>query len=249
MEKNFADIAVKGRAARGNILSKMPIHKIGLKSHGHSTLGGREVWWDADVNRLNHDSHGGSLGKVHDEDSILVVLDNGDFYITTPDPNNHFEQNILRIEKWEEHKPWTAVLLDADNNGFGYIKRFEMEAIKNHRTFLGDNPKNRLLLLTDQYYPRILVTFGGNDAFREPMEIDAEQFIAVKGFKAKGKRISTFQIERVEELEPLRFPQPSDDEGGSDKVPQEQEEENLDPDAGKSEQEVRDELTGQLRLF
>lgn len=249
MEKDFADIAVKGRGARGNILSKQPIHKVGLKSHGHSTLGGREIWWDADVNRLNHDSHGVSLGKFHDDESILVVLDNGDFYITTPDPNNHFEQNILRIEKWEEHKAWTAVILDADNNGFGYIKRFEMEAIKNHRTFLGENPKNKLLLLTDQYYPRILVTFGGNDAFREPLEVDAESFIAVKGFKAKGKRISTFHIEKVEELEPLRFPDPVADDGGNEDGDNAPEPENLDPDAGKSEQEVKDELTGQLRLF
>lgn len=249
MEKDFAEIAVKGRGARGNVLSKQPIHKIGLKSHGHSTLGGREVWWDVDVNRLNYDSHGVSLGKFHDDDNILVVLDNGDFYITTPDSNNHFEQNILRIEKWDEHKAWTAVLLDADNNGFGYVKRFEMEAIKNHRTFLGENPKNKLLLLTDEVYPRILVTFGGNDAFREPMEIDAEQFIAVKGFKAKGKRISTFYIEKVEGLEPLRFPEPPATDDGGDDDGGEPESEDLDPDAGKSEQQVKDEITGQLRLF
>ncbi len=248
MDKDFAEILVKGRAARGNILSRMPIHKIGLKSHGHSTLGGREVWWDADVNRLNYDSHGVSLGKFHDDDSVLVVLDNGEFYITTPDPNNHFEQNIMRIEKWDEHKPWTAVILDADNHGYGYIKRFTMEAIKNHRSFRGENPKNKLMLLTDQTYPRVLVTFGGNDAFREPMEIDAEQFIAVKGFKAKGKRISTFAIENVEELEPTRFPEEKneDDDNGSNEEP---EVENLDPDAGKSQQQVEDEITGQLNLF
>lgn len=248
MDKDFAEILVKGRAARGNILTRMPIHKIGLKSHGHSTLGGREVWWDADVNRLNYDSHGVSLGKFHDDDSVLVVLDNGDFYITTPDPNNHFEQNILRIEKWDEHKPWTAVILDADNHGYGYIKRFTMEAIKNHRSFRGENPKNKMLLLTDQAYPRLLVTFGGNDSFREPMEIDAESFITVKGFKAKGKRISTFAIDKVEELEPTRFPEENnnEDNGESETEP---EVENLDPDAGKSEQQVTDEITGQLNLF
>ncbi|MDO4171697.1 MAG: DNA gyrase/topoisomerase IV subunit A [Prevotellaceae bacterium] len=252
MEKDFASVAVKGRGSRGNILSRMPIHKIGLKSHGHSTLGGREVWWDADVNRLNYDAHGVSLGKFQDDDSILVILDNGEFYITSADPNNHFEQNIMRIEKWDEHKPWTAVVLDADNNGFAYIKRFEMEASKNHRSFVGENPKSRLLLLTDQPYPRILVTFGGNDAFREAMEIDAEQFITVKGFKAKGKRISTFNVAKVDELEPLRQPGPdtADDDGeGNDGDMEAQEEENLDPDAGKSEQQVRDEITGQLNLF
>jgi len=245
---DFSELAVKGRSSKGNILTKFPVHKVGLKSHGHSTLGGREVWWDADVNRLNYDSHGESLGKFLDDESILVVLDNGEFYITTPDPNNHFEQNIMLIEKWDEHKPWTAVLLDEDNNGFGYIKRFEMEAIKNHRSFMGDNAKNKLMLLTDTAFPRVKVTFGGNDSFREPMEIDCEQFIAVKGFKAKGKRISTFVIDKVEELEPLRFPEePKNDDGDNDGDGENQE--NLDPDAGKSEQQVRDELTGQLNLF
>ncbi len=249
IEKDFAEVTVKGRGAKGYILSKHPVHKIGLKSHGHSTLGGREIWWDADVNRLNYDSHGVSLGKFHDGDYILVVLDNGDFYIAPPDSNAHFEQNILRIEKWDEAKVWTAVLLDADNNGFGYVKRFTMEAIKNHRSFIGDNPRSRMLLLTDADYPRVLVTFGGNDAFREPMEIDAEQFVMVKGFKAKGKRVSTFAIGKVEELEPLRF-KDSDAEGAEEQdKADEPATENLDPDAGKSEQQVRDEITGQLSLF
>ena len=244
---DFSVLDVKGKASKGNLLSKNPIHKIGLKSHGHSTLGGREIWWDADVNRLNYDSHGVSLGKFNDSDNILVVLQNGDFYITTADTSNHFEQNILCIEKWDEHKSWTAVILDADNNGFAYIKRFEMEAIKNHRNFIGENSESKMLLLTDTPYPRVKVTFGGNDSFREPMEIDCEEFVAVKGFKAKGKRITTFNVANVEELEPLRQPEeptpPSDDSSSED------EEENLDPDAGKSQQEIIDELTGQQRLF
>jgi len=244
---DFSILDVKGKSAKGNLLSKNPIHKIGLKSHGHSTLGGREIWWDADVNRLNYDSHGVSLGKFNDSDYILVVLQNGDFYITTADTSNHFEQNILRIEKWDEHKIWTAVVLDADNNNFAYIKRFEMEAIKNHRNFVGENTDSKMLLLTDIPYPRIKVTFGGNDSFREPIEIDCEEFVAVKGFKAKGKRITTFNVANVEELEPLRQPEeptpPSDDSSSED------EEENLDPDAGKSQQEIIDELTGQQRLF
>ena len=244
---DFSILDVKGKASKGNLLSKNPIHKIGLKSHGHSTLGGREIWWDADVNRLNYDSHGVSLGKFNDSDSILVVLQNGDFYITTADTANHFEQNILRIEKWDENKPWTAVILDADNNGHAYIKRFCMEAIKNHRNFIGENSESKMLLLTDTPYPRIKVTFGGNDAFREPMEIDCEEFVSIKGFKAKGKRITTFNVAGIEELEPLRQPDISvtdnDGEISDDGT------ENLDPDAGKSQQEVLDELTGQQRLF
>ena len=126
-----------------------------------------------------------------------------------------------------------------------------MEAIKSHRSFLGENPKNKLLLLTDTAFPRIKVSWGGNDSFREPMEIDCEEFIAVKGFKAKGKRISTFAIDKVEELEPLRFPEPPSDgsEAADEEVATEENEENLDPDAGKSQQQVRDELIGQLNLF
>ena len=142
---------------------------------------------------------------------------------------------------------WTAVLFDADNDGYPYMKRFTMEATKRKQNYLGDNTLSRQVLLTGEVYPRIKVTFGGNDAFREPLEIDAEQFIAVKGFKAKGKRISTWQIESIEELPPTRFPEEPaenpDDDAASSTV------ENLDPDAGKSEQQVRDEITGQLNLF
>ena len=156
------------------------------------------------------------------------------------------------IEKWDANKAWTAVVLDADNNGFAYLKRFQMEAIKNHRSFVGDNDKSQLLLLTDVPYPRIKVTYGGNDAYREPEEIDCEQFIAVKGFKAKGKRISTFVIDKIEELEPLRFPEEDEVDDGSGVDGQDDttdEPENLDPDAGLSQQQVADKLTGQLNFL
>ena len=249
MEKDFSEVIIKGRASRGNLLSKKSIHRIGLKSHGHSTLGGRKVWFDPDVNRINYEEHGQLLGEFWDGDSILVVLDNGEFYITNFDANNHFENNILRIEKWDRHKVWTAVLYDADNEGYPYIKRFEMEAIRKHQNYLGENPNNKPVLLTDTAYPRLLVTFGGADGPRPPMEIDAESFISVKGFKAKGKRITTFCIGNIEELEPLRMPEPKDgmdEEEGETLV---EEEENLDPDAGKTQQQVIDEITGQLNLF
>ena len=124
MEKDFSEVIIKGRASRGNLLSKKSIHRIGLKSHGHSTLGGRRVWFDPDVNRINYEEHGRLLGEFWDGDSILVVLDNGEFYITNFDANNHFENNILRIEKWDRHKVWTSVLYEADNEGYPYIKRF-----------------------------------------------------------------------------------------------------------------------------
>ena len=247
IEQDFSEVMIKGRTSKGNLLTKNPVHRIGLKSHGHSTLGGRKVWYDPDVNRLNYDEHGRLLGEFYDEDQILVILDNGDFYLTNFDLNIHFEENILRIEKYDADKVWTAVLFDADNQGYPYLKRFLMDASKKKQNWLSDNPASRLILLTDVVYPLIKVTYGGADDFRGSEEIDAEQFIAVKGFKAKGKRISTWQIESIEELEPVRFPE----EPESPEEPDEQEDtdEDLDPDAGKSEQQVRDELTGQLRLF
>ena len=207
-DKDFSEIMIKGRASKGNLLTKYPVHRIGLKSHGHSTLGGRKVWYDPDVNRLNYDDHGQLLGEFYDEDQILVILDNGDFYLTNFDVNNHYEANILRIEKWEQDKVWSAVLWDADNQGYPYVKRFIMEAAKRKQNFLGENIASKLILLTDQVYPRLQVTYGGADAFRGSEEVDVEQFITVKGFKAKGKRLSTYQIESITELPPTRFPEP-----------------------------------------
>lgn len=246
-EKDFADVLIKSRGAKGTILSKKPINRIGLKSHGHSTLGGRKVWYDPDVNRLNYNEHGRLLGEFHDDDQILVVLDNGDFYTSTFEENNHYENNIKVIEKFDPEKVWSAVLYDADNQGYPYLKRFLMESSKSKRNYLGDNRNSLPVLLTDQVYPRIKVTYGGNDAFRPEEEIDVEQFIGVKGYKAKGKRISTWQIEKIEELEPLRWPEETKTNGDEDD--NDGEEENLDPDAGKSEQQVIDEITGQLSLF
>jgi topoisomerase-4 subunit A len=244
IEKDFSEVMIKGRASKGNLLTKYPVHRIGLKSRGHSTLGGRKVWYDPDVKRLNYDEHGQLLGEFFDEDQILVILKNGDYYLSNFDENNHYEENILRIEKYEADKIWTAILYDADNQGYPYLKRFQMDATKRKQNWLSDNPTSQLILLTDTVYPRIQLTYGGADAFRGSEEIDAEQFIAVKGYKAKGKRLTTYALESVEELEPTRFPEPPAEAPES-----EESEEDLDPDAGKSEEQVRDELTGQLRLF
>ncbi len=243
-DKDFSEVLIKGRAAKGNLLTKFQVHRIGLKTHGRSTLGGRKVWYDPDVNRLNYDEHGRLLGEFNDGDQILVILNNGDYYLTGFDANIHFEDNISLIEKYNAEKIWSCVLYDADNQNYPYIKRFLMEASKRKQNYLGENPESRQLLLTDTFYPRLKVTYGGNDEFRGSEEVDVEQFIAVKGFKAKGKRLTTFEIAGVEELEPTRFPEIPETPEASD-----EEEENLDPDAGKSQQQVLDELTGQLNLF
>ena len=244
-DKDFSEILIKGRGAKGNLLTKYQVHRIGLKSHGHSTLGGRKVWYDPDVNRLNYDEHGRLLGEFNDGDQILVILKNGEYYLSGFDANVHFEDNIDRLEKYEADKVWSCILYDADNQGYPYVKRFTMEATKRKQNYLGENENSQQILLTDTPFPRIQITYGGNDAFRGSEEIDVEQFIAVKGFKAKGKRLTTCQIASIKELEPTRFPEIPE----TPEDPEEEEEEDLDPDAGKSQQQVMDELTGQLSLF
>lgn len=259
IEKDFSKILVKGRAAMGNILTKNSIHRISLKSHGHSTLGGRKVWFDADVNRLNYDEHGTLLGEFNEGEYILVVLKNGEYYMTNIDANNHYEDNILRIEKFNPHKIWCAVVRDADQSGTPYIKRFIFEMSKRHQSYIGENPKNELLLLTDTHAPRLLLTFGGNDTFRGQQELDVNEFALVKGYKARGKRLTTFCLDKLEELEPLPEPEtqtesetentPTDDGEETTQQDSTAQQENLDPDAGKSQQRVIDEITGQLNLF
>ena len=243
-DKDFSEVGIKGRAAKGVILTKYQIHRIGLKSHGHSTLGGRKVWYDPDVKRLNYDEHGQLLGEFNDGEQILVILNNGDYYLSAFDDNVHFEDNVVHLEKYEAEKVWSCVLFDADNQGYPYVKRFLMEASKKKQNYLGENPNSQQILLTDQVYPRIQINYGGADEFRGAEEVDVEQFIAVKGYKAKGKRLTTYQIESIVELEPTRYPT----EPSEPTTPVE-EEENLDPDAGKSQQQVLDELTGQQTLF
>ncbi len=211
-DKDFSEVGIKGRTAKGVILTKFQIHRIGLKIAGRSTLGGRMVWYDPDVNRLNYDEHGRLLGEFNDGDQILVILKNGDYYLTNFDVNNHFEDNIAIIEKYEADKVWSCVLFDADNQGYPYVKRFQMEASKRKQNYIGENTNSQQILLTDQVYPRIQVTYGGADEYRGTEEFDVEQFIAVKGYKAKGKRLTTYQTESIVELEPTRFPEPESED-------------------------------------
>ncbi len=243
-EKDFSEVAIKGRSSRGNQLTKNDIFRIQLKARGGSTLGGRQVWWDPDVGRINYDEHGTLLGEFQGEDNILVVLPGGDFYLTNFDTNNHYEQNILRIEKYNSKKVWTAVLWDADNQNLPYIKRFYMEATAKKQNFLGDNPDSQLILLTDTPYPRLQINYNDPHIDRPSEVLDAEQFIAVKGFKAKGKRLTTLPLGSVVELEPLRFPEPEPEPPQPETL-----EAVIDPDEGKSDSDIRDEINGQLKLF
>ncbi len=241
-DKDFSEIAIKGRQSMGNILTKAEIHKISLKQKGGSTLGGRQVWFDRDVLRVNYDGRGDYLGEFHADDRILVISRNGDFYTTNFDSGNHYEDHILMIEKFSPDKVWSAALFDAEQQGLPYLKRFTLENNSKKQNFLGDNHDSRLIFLTDTFFPRIEVVFGGNDHFREPQILDVEEFIAVKSFKAKGKRITTYGIETINELEPVRFPEPQE----IPEVPQEIE---IEPEEEKSSSDILDEITGQMKLF
>ena len=244
-DKDFSEIAIKGRQSMGNILTKNDIHKIALKQKGGSTLGGRKVWFDRDVFRLNYDGRGEYLGEFQSDESILIINKNGVFYTTSFDLSNHYNDNVQIVEKFDPDKIWTAALYDADQQNYPYLKRFALEPGSKPQSFIGDNPETRLILLTDVYYPRFEVIFGGNDSFRERLTIDGDDFIGIKSFKAKGKRISTFQVDLINELEPLRFPEETKEEEVSGPVEIEEEDE----DSGKSTTDIADEILGQMKLF
>ncbi len=247
-EKDFSEIAIKGRQAMGNILTKNDVFKIALRHQGASTLGGRKVWYDPDVMRLNYDSHGDFLGEFGADDQILVITKKGEYYTTNFDLSNHFDEDLLKIEKYDPEKVWTVALVDADQQGYRYIKRFVMEASTKKVGFIGENPDSRLLLISDNVYPRFKVVFGGADKSKPAMEIDVEEFIGVKGIKAKGKRISTFEVGEVIELEPTRWPEPEEE----DAEPEDDEPQDGAPDTSDgddNDSDVLDELTGQMKLF
>ena len=249
-EEDFSEIAIRGRGAMGNILTKSEVHKITLKEKGVSTLGGRKVWFDSDVFRLNYEERGIYLGEFHGEDRILVILKNGDFYTSNFDVTQHFSTNILKIEKFKPEKVWTAALYDADQK-YTYLKRFTFEDSERTLNFLGDNPESTLLLLSDVYYSRIKATFGGEDEFRDPIELDADEFIGIKSHRAKGKRISNYEVAVVEELEPLRFPEVDEEVEvlGSKKIEIEYDDEESEIDVKKKNKDDKDEIEGQMKLF
>lgn len=212
-DEDFSEIGIKGKQAKGNILTKRDVKKITLKEQGGSTLGGVDIWFDPDVKKLNHDERGLYLGEFTDEDRILVTTDKGIFYTCSYDISTHFEGNITHIEKLDEEKVWTAVLFDANNKNFPYLKRFTFEDVNKPESYLGGNEKSREVILTTNPSPIFKVVFGGVDKHRDPITIDAVKFIDQKGFGAKGKRITTYDIAEIIELNPWS---PEDEENEAD---------------------------------
>ena len=244
-ETDFADLLIKGRQARGNILTKEPVFRISLKEEGKSTLGGRDVWFDRDVFRLNYDERGDYLGEFMGDDKLLVVLDDGTVYLSDFSDSNHFERNILVIEQYDPEKVWTLAYHNS-KEGYTYLKRFLLEEDKLRRKdSILTNPDDTLLLLSDEPYARVEVVYEEGPA----EEIEAEDFIAVKGVRAKGKRISTATVTEVRELEPLRRPEDEegDDEPDDEETSDGEEAPDVD-DRAEEEAQVIEEVTRQQRL-
>ena len=247
---DFSQMAIKNRSAQGNIVTRNEVHRLSLKEKGASTLGGRKVWFDPDVLRLNYDERGTCLGEFMGQDKILVVLKSGEYYLTGFSTEHDYEDNILLIQKYDPDTVWTAILDDADQ-GYPYIKRFIFEPTTKPQRYLGENTASSLRLLSSTQGARFRVTFGGDDNFREPLEIDAWDFIGVKSVKARGKRLTTFTIDTVEEIEPRAIPVADEPSAstGDNAISDDDDETNDETFHETSDEEVRDEINGQTRIF
>jgi len=201
-EFDFGQLTIKGKSSMGNILTKNAVHKIALKEKGLSTLGGRKVWFDDAVFRLNVDGRGIYLGEFGGDDKIQVITKNGYFRHTGFDLSNHFEENILVIEKYKPGKVYSVVYWDAEQK-FYYVKRFILEESEKLQCFINEDPESKLVSITEVEYPRFEIEFGGKHKTRENEIIEVAEFIGVKSFKAKGKRLTSYMVGNIHELEPV----------------------------------------------
>ena len=218
-EYDFSQLLIKGRASRGNLVSKNAIQKILLKSKGVSTIGGKDIWFDEDIQRLNEDGRGLHLGQFNTGDHILVICKDGTYYTTSFDLSNRYQGNILKIEKLDTGKTYTALYYDKAVTSF-YVKRFSFEVSDNTSvSFISEAKGSYLVEVSDDKHPQFEITFGGKHAHREAEVVDAEEFIGKKGVQAKGKKVSAMDVKSVKFVEPLHKPE-------DDVVPQESEAEN-----------------------
>ena len=206
-EYDFSQLAIKGRAARGNLVSKNPIQKITLKSKGISTIGGKDVWFDEDIQRLNEDARGLHLGQFTGEDHILAIFKDGTYYTTSFDLSNRYQGDLLKIEKLDANKVYTVLYYDKSVASF-YVKRFSFDVSDNTPvSFISDSKGSYLVAIADDLHPQFEITFGGKNVNREPEQVDAEEFIAKKGLQAKGKKVSALDVKSVAFIEPLHKPE------------------------------------------
>ena len=206
-EYDFSELLIKGRAARGNLVSKNPINKIQLKSKGVSTIGGKDIWFDEDIQRLNEDGRGLHLGQFNTGDHILAIFKDGTYYTTTFDLSNRYQGDLLKIEKLDVNKTYTALYYDKSVSSF-YVKRFSFDVSDNTPvSFISEAKGSYLVAISDDKHPQFEITFGGKHEHREAELVNAEEFIAKKGLQAKGKRVSAMDVKSVKFGEPLHMPE------------------------------------------
>ncbi len=207
MEYDFSELAIKGKNSRGNLVSKNPIQKIQLKSKGVSTIAGKDIWYDVDIQKLNEDSRGLYLGQFNTDDKVLAIFKNGTYYTTSFDLVNKYQGDVLRIEKLDQNKTYTVLYWDGAVKAF-YIKRFPFTVSDNNPvSFISDGKGSYLVDISDDKHPQVLVTFTGKYEHREPEKIDAEEYIGKKGLTAKGKKCHALDLKKVEFIEPLVKPE------------------------------------------
>ncbi len=203
-EYNFADLAIKGRATRGNVVTgKNIIQRITLKSKGVSTLAGKQIWLDEDIVRLNDAGRGRYLGEFSDGDLILVICKDGSYYTTSFDLSTHFQGELMRVEKFDPERTFSVLYYDGPAKAY-YIKRFSFEPNNGIAvSFIAEGKGSKLVEINEDEYPQLRVVFGGKNAGKEPELIDVEQYIGKKGFRAKGKKVSWLDVKSVAFAEPL----------------------------------------------
>ncbi|MEI6049751.1 MAG: DNA gyrase/topoisomerase IV subunit A [Bacteroidota bacterium] len=201
-EFDFGEMVIKGKSSMGNILTKNATLRISLKEKGLSTLGGRKIWFDDAVFRLNVDGRGLFLGEFSADDKILVITRNGFFRIAGFDLSGHFEDNILIIEKYRPGKVYSVIYWDAAQK-FYYVKRFTIEESEKLQCFINEDPESKLISITEVEYPRFEIHFGGRHKDRGNEIIEVSEFIGVKSYKAKGKRMTSYMVENIQEIEPV----------------------------------------------
>ena len=206
-EYDFSQLLIKGRASRGNLVSKNQIQKIQLKSKGVSTIGGKDIWFDEDIQRLNEDGRGLHLGQFNTGDHILAIFKDGTYYTTSFDMSNRYQGDLLKIEKLDLNKTYTALYYDKGVGSF-YVKRFSFDVSDNTAvSFISDTKGSYLVAISDDKHPQFEITFGGKHAHREQENVDAEEFIGKKGVQAKGKKVSAMDVKSVQFIEPLHKPE------------------------------------------
>ena len=240
---DFADLAIKGRGVRGNLVSKFAIKKIEFKYAGVSTLKPRKIWFDDAVQRLNVDNRGDLLGEFRAEDKILIATQSGKIKAVTPNLQMHFENDMIVLEKWKPKKPISAIYFDGAKQKY-YVKRFLIESPEREELFISDHPNSQLEIIATDYRPMAQVVFSKRSL--ENREVNFEEFISIKGIKALGNQLTSDKIRQVNLLESLPYEEPEEPTIEEVEVI---DEEIVSNDSEETSEESKPEDDGQITLF